>query len=96
MKQREGMAVQNTFGQELLNLLNNEGNRDVLSKVQINGLYYSINELLAQILAHVIEPEATEGEEDGKEYGAGLNLEDFVLNTESTVAQPTTAGDNNE
>lgn len=95
MKKNESEAVQQTFEQMFLELLDRESKRGVLSKIQVTGLYHSVNETLAQILHHVTEPEQ-EAEQDDPDYGAGVDLDQITIENKTAVATAQQRGDDYE
>lgn len=86
MTKDEAIALQNTFSVLWRQFLNEEGARHVLSEVQVTGLYHVGNDKLRQVLAQMVpQEEPAAKEEEGKEYGADLDLDDIIVKPAATT-----------
>lgn len=93
LKTEEAAQAQNTFNQGSMNLLNEELNRSVLTRVQSTGLYHSFSKLFGEAITPLIERSPTPNED--QIYG-GTELEDLsdiIIDTDSKDSESTCLGD---
>ena len=80
LDKEEASALQNTFNQSLMGLLNEQVSRTVMTQVISTGLFHNISQMFGKVMANVIAEEEETPDADDSETEAGLgDLSDIII-----------------